>query len=78
MERQHEWTLSYLVEVFSRNSDLQVMDSIKLHLHAKGGVQQTVRSAGYYLGASLVNGNRNAHPPSIQLRHDREARNRSH
>lgn len=67
VEGQQEWTSSYLVEVFSRNCDLQVMDSIKLYPQTKGCVQQTVGSTGYHLGFGLVNGNWGSHPPSIQL-----------
>lgn len=63
---------SYLVKVFSRNCDFQVMDSIKLYLQAKGCVQQTVGSTGYHLGFVLVNGNWGSHPPSIHLCQGRE------
>lgn len=59
----------YLVEVFSRYGDFQVMDSIKLHLEAKVCVQKEVGSAGYHLGSRCIYGEWGPHTPPIQLKH---------
>lgn len=58
----------HLVEVFSTHGDLQVMNSIKLHLQTKLCVEQTVRSARYYFGSDRIDGQRRSHSASIQLR----------
>lgn len=57
----------YLVEILSRNRDLQVVDSIKLHLQAKVGIQQAVGSTGYHFGSNRVNGQGCPHSAPVQL-----------
>ncbi len=66
---------SYLVEVGSRNSDLQVMDSVKLDLQTEVCDQKNVGAAADHLGSSRVNGNWSSHSPFIELRRDNQDTN---
>lgn len=59
---------SYLVEVFSRHSDLQVMNSIKLHLQTKGGVQQAVWATCDHFGSGTLDGDWGSNSTPVQLR----------
>lgn len=58
---------SHLVKVVSRHGDLQVVDSVKLHLQAKARVQKTVGPADDDLGAGLFDLKRRSHPFLVHL-----------
>lgn len=60
-------TSSYLVEVFSGNRDLQVVDAVELHLQSEVCDQQAVGPAGDHLGPDQVEVQWGSDPPSIQL-----------